>query len=59
MNSYKLNGMAGHLTRRAIVEKLNISFLDIYKTIKSIDSRTGIIETKDDKKYELILIEKL
>jgi sugar-specific transcriptional regulator TrmB len=58
MNSWKLNGLAGHLTRRAIVKKLNIPFFEIYKTVKSIDN-SGTIETKDGKKYELILIEKL
>jgi hypothetical protein len=58
MNSYILNSMSGHLTRCAIVKKLNINHLDIYKTVKSIDNE-GIVETKDGKKYELILIEKL
>lgn len=56
MNSWKLNGIAGHLTRRAIIEKLSITFTEIYKTVKSIDNN-GIIETKDGKKYKLELKE--
>ena len=56
MNSWKLNGIAGHLTRRAIVKKLDIPFNEIYKTVKSIDNN-GIIETKDGKKYQLELKE--
>ena len=56
MNSYKLNGIAGHLTRTAICKKLNISSTEIYKAVKSISSN-GIIETRDGKKYKLELIE--
>lgn len=56
MNSWKLNGIAGHLTRQAIIKKLNINFTQIYKTIKSIDNN-GVIETHDGKKYKLELIE--
>ena len=56
MNSFKLNGMAGHLTRQAIIKGLNISFTEIYKVVKSVDSE-GIIETKDGKKYKLMLTE--
>ena len=53
MNSWKLNGIAGHLTRQAIIKGLNITFMEIYKTVKSVNNE-GIIETKDGKKYELI-----
>jgi predicted transcriptional regulator len=56
MNSWILNGMAGHLTRNAIIKGLNIERNTIYKTVKSIDNN-GVIETKDGKKYELILKE--
>lgn len=56
MNSWKLNGMAGYLTRSAICEKLNIYFTEIYKTVKSVDNNR-IIETHDGKKYKLKLIE--
>jgi predicted transcriptional regulator len=58
MNAYILNGMTGDLTRTAIVKKLNIPFNEVYKTVKSIDVN-GVIETKDGKKYELVLTEKL
>jgi DNA-binding IclR family transcriptional regulator len=54
MNSWKLNGIAGHLTRQAIIKKLNINNTEIYKTVKSIDYN-GIIETKEGKKYVLVL----
>ena len=36
MNSFKLNGMAGHITRYAISQGLGIQHNDIYKTIKDI-----------------------
>ncbi len=56
MNSWKLNGIAGHLTRQAICEKLGIHFTQIYKTVKSINENR-IIETHDGKKYKLELKE--
>jgi predicted transcriptional regulator len=56
MNSWKLNSLAGHLTRQAIIKKLNINNTEIYKTVKSIDNN-GIIETHDGKKYVLVLKE--
>ena len=54
MNSYKLNGMAGHLARTAINEGLGIHHTEIYKVVKSIDN-SGIIETHEGKKYKLVL----
>jgi hypothetical protein len=54
MNSYKLNGMVGHVCRRAICEGLKIHHVEIYKTVKNITS-DGIVETKDGKKYKLKL----
>jgi len=56
MNSWKLNGIAGHLTRWAIIKKLNIPSTQIYKTVKSINNE-NIIETFDGKKYKLELKE--
>ncbi len=56
MNSYKLNGHAGHYFREAVCKGLNIHFSEIYKTIKNID-QNGVIETKDGKKYQLELKE--
>jgi len=56
MNSWKLNGIAGHLTRGAICKGLKIHHTEIYKTVKSIDN-SGIITTKDDKQYQLKLEE--
>jgi len=56
MNSYKLNGRAGHLTRQAICKELGIPHTEIYKVVKDIGSN-GIIYTKDGKKYKLKLNE--
>lgn len=56
MNAFKFNGQAGHLTRQAIVTSLNIPWTDLYKVVKDINHK-GIIETKDGKKYKLILEE--
>lgn len=54
MNSWKLNGMAGHLTRRTIINGLNISPLDLYKIVKDIDNH-GIIVLHDGRKFKLKL----
>jgi len=55
MNSYKLNGIAGHTARVAICKGLGIEYTRIYKEIKDISSE-GVIETQDGKKYELKLV---
>jgi len=54
MNSWKLNGIAGHLTRQIIIESLNIKPTELYKTVKSIDNN-GIITTHDNRKFKLEL----
>ena len=56
MNAYKLNSIAGYITRKAIREGLNIQWTEIYKTVKDITDE-GIITTKDGKKYKLKLEE--
>ena len=56
MNSWKLNGMAGHLARQAINEGLNIHHTEIYKIVKSV-SNDGTIETHEGKRYKLVLEE--
>jgi hypothetical protein len=55
MNSYKLNGQAGHYYRKAICEGLNIPHTEIYKTVMDI-SLDGIITTKDGKQFKVKLI---
>jgi len=55
MNSYKLNGIAGHLTREAICRGLEIPSFQLYKVVKSIDYRTGIITLKDGRTFKLEL----
>jgi hypothetical protein len=54
MNSYKLNGIAGHTCRAAICESLKIRHFDIYKVVKNIDSN-GVIEIADGTKFKLKL----
>tara|TARA_R110000772_G_scaffold62241_4_gene140018 strand:- start:2791 stop:2964 length:174 start_codon:yes stop_codon:yes gene_type:complete len=55
MNSYKLNGIAGHLTRNAICEGLNITGGELYRSVKEISNK-GIIEDKKGNKYKLKLV---
>lgn len=54
MNAYKLNGIAGHVTRQAICKELNIHHTDLYKTVKNIDSK-GLVELKDGRKFQIVL----
>jgi len=54
VNSYKLNGIAGHTCRAAICESLKIKHVDIYKVVKNIDLN-GVIETTDGSKFKLKL----
>jgi len=54
VNSYKLNGIAGHTCRAAICESLKIKHVDIYKVVKNIDLN-GVIETADGSKFKLKL----
>jgi hypothetical protein len=55
MNSYKLNAAAGHATRLAIIENLNISHIEIYKIVKDIKGTTLILH--DKRKFKLVLEE--
>jgi hypothetical protein len=59
MNSWKFNSTAQTFLRIAISNQLNIPISDIYKTVKSLDSylNENVIETKDGKKYILVLEE--
>ena len=57
MNSWKYQSDAKQLTTLAITKGLNITHTEIYKTLKSFNFYTGIIETKDGKKYTLVLQE--
>ena len=56
MNSWKLNGQAGHHYRKAICKGLNIPHREIYKTVKDI-YKNGVIITKDGKQFEIKLVE--
>ena len=56
MSIRRLNGHAYIHYKAAICEGLNIDNADLYKAIISIDNN-GVIETKDNKKYILIINE--
>ena len=56
MNSWKFNSIAQHVLRIVFHKQLNIEYSDIYKTIKDINA-DGEIETKDGKKFKLVLQE--
>ncbi len=56
MNPYKLNGQAVRHFTTAVCKGLGIHWTDIYKTVKNIDQH-GVIETKDGKKYQVVLKE--
>lgn len=57
MNSWKLNGIIGHVGRLSICRSLGIQHTEIYKEITDI-SINGTITTKDGKQYVLVLKEK-
>lgn len=51
MNSYKLNGMAGHHYRTMICKHLGIKRTEIYKTVKDIQN-DGTIILHDGRKFK-------
>jgi hypothetical protein len=53
MNSWKFNSQARYHLTCAIIKYFNISWLDIYKKIKSIDK--DIITTKEGEEYQITL----
>ncbi len=58
MNSWRFNSSAANVLRTAIYNSLKINPLDVYKTVKSVGTYSpDIIETKDGKKYKLVLEE--
>ena len=57
MDSWKFNSTAQALLRGTISDNLKIPYLDVYKTVKTFNTHTSIIETKDGKKYQLVLKE--
>ena len=57
MNSWKLNSIANVVLRQTISSSLSILIVDVYKTVKTIDFNTQIIETHNGKKYKLVLEE--
>lgn len=57
MNSWKLNSISNVVLRQAISSSLSILIVAVYKTVKTIDNISQIIETNYGKKYQLILKE--
>jgi len=57
MNAYKLHGQGSSVLISAICKHLGIGYTQVYKALKDIDRQTGIIETKEGKKYKLVLEE--
>ena len=56
MNSYKLNGIAGHQFRSAICKYFGINHTEIYKFVKDID-KNGVITLSNGQKFILTLKE--
>lgn len=57
MNSWKLNGQAGHHYRQAICRALKISHTEIYKTVKDI-TKDGVIQLHDGREFFIVLLQK-
>lgn len=57
MNSWKLNGMAGSMFRRAVCKSLGIKHSEIYKKVKKMSYNEGLIELHDGRKFVLELKE--
>jgi len=57
MNAYKLHGQGSTLLISIICKHLGIGWSQIYKALKDIDRNTGIIETKDGRKFKVVLEE--
>ena len=51
MNSWKLNGQAGHFYRMMICRSIKIPHTQIYKDVKGID-RDGIITLHDGRRFK-------
>jgi len=57
MNSWKLNGQAGHQYRQAICRALKIPHTDIYKVVKDI-TKDGCIQLHDGREFIIMLLQK-
>lgn len=53
MNSWKLNSISNVVLRQAISSSLGILIVDVYKTVKTIDNISQIIETNNGKKIPI------
>lgn len=54
MNSYKLNGIAGHQFRSTICKYFGIKHTEIYRFVKDID-KDGVITLNNGQKFTLTL----
>lgn len=57
MNSWKLNGISGHMFRQAIINYFKLEPSSIYRAIKDIDNVNNTVTMYDGKKYKLTLKE--
>jgi hypothetical protein len=57
MNSWKVNGISGHMFRQAIINYFKLEPSSIYRAIKDVDSVNSIVTMYDGKKYKITLEE--
>jgi len=55
MNSWKMNGQAGHHLRNAIAISLEVHHSQVYKEVVDIDLK-GIVSTNNGKTYKIRLV---
>ena len=55
MNSYKLNGIAGHQFRSTICKYFGIKHTEIYRFVKDID-KDGVITLNNGQKFTKVYI---
>ena len=57
MQSWKFNHTIKWVGTEAIVKGLGITYSEVYRTLRDVNVMQGTIETKDGKKYKLVLEE--
>jgi hypothetical protein len=57
MNSWRVNGISGHMFRQAIINYFKLEPSSIYRAIKDVDCVNSIVTMYDDRKYKLTLEE--
>jgi hypothetical protein len=57
MNSWRVNGISGHMFRQAVINYFKLEPSSIYRAIKDVDCINSIVTMYDDRKYKLTLEE--